>query len=84
MRPVYKATTTIKPRLKGVNELDEACQQHDIAYATSSEVNDRNKADDVLANKASHIVMESNIPDYEKQDARLVTGIMATKSRFGM
>jgi len=62
----------------------KACQQHDIAYATSSEVKDRNKADDVLANKASHIVMESNIPDYEKQDARLVTGVMATKSRFGM
>ena len=66
------------------NKLDEACQQHDIAYATSSDVRGRNKADDVLANKASQIVMESDTPDYEKQDARLVTGIIATKSRFGM
>jgi len=48
LRPVYKATTTIKSRLQGVNKLDEACQQHVIAYATSSEVEDRNKADDVL------------------------------------
>lgn len=82
--PFTKLQQRLNQGYKGVNELDEACQQHDIAYATSSEVKDRNKADDVLANKASHIVMESNIPDYEKQDARLVTGIMATKSRFGM
>ncbi len=82
--PFTKLQQRLNQGYKGVNKLDEACQQHDIAYATSSEVKDRNIADDVLANKASHIVMESNIPDYEKQDARLVTGIMATKSRFGM
>ncbi len=82
--PFTKLQQRINQGYKGVNKLDEACQQHDIAYATSSEVKDRNKADDVLANKASQIVMESNTPDYEKQDARLVTGIIATKSRFAM
>ena len=69
--PFTKLQQRLNQGYKGVNELDEACQQHDIAYATSSEVKDRNKADDVLAKKASQIVMESNIPDYEKQDARL-------------
>ena len=82
--PFTKLQQRLNQGYKGVNKLDEACQQHDIAYATSSEVRGRNKADDVLANKASQIVMESDTPDYEKQDARLVTGIIATKSRFGM
>ena len=82
--PFTKLQQRLNQGYKGVNKLDEACQQHDIAYATSSDVRNRNKADDILANKASQIVMESDTPDYEKQDARLVTGIMATKSRFGM
>ena len=82
--PFTKLQQRLNQGYKGVNKLDEACQQHDIAYATSSEVRGRNKADDVLANKASQIVMESDTPDYEKQDARLVTGIIATKSRLGM
>jgi hypothetical protein len=82
--PFTKLQQRLNQGYKGVNKLDEACQQHDIAYATSSEVRGRNKADDVLANKASQIVMDSSTPDYEKQDARLVTGIIATKSRFGM
>jgi hypothetical protein len=47
-------------------------------------VKTRNKADDILANKAAQIVMDSNAPDYEKQDGRLVTGIIAAKSRFGL
>ena len=82
--PFTKLQQRLNQGYKGVNKLDEACQQHDIAYATSSDVRNRNKADDILANKASQIVMESDTPDYEKQDARLVTGIIATKSRFGM
>ena len=80
--------TKLRPRLnqgyRGVNKLDEACLEHDIAYAASNEVKDRNKADDVLANKAAQLVMDNRTPDYEKQDGRLVTGIIATKSRFGM
>ena len=28
--------------------------------------------------------MNPNLPDYERKDARLVTGTMGVKSRFGM
>ena len=41
-------------------------------------------ADDILASKASQIALNPNLPDYERKDARLVTGIMGVKSRFGM
>ena len=34
--------------------------------------------------KASQIALNPNLPDYERKDARLVTGIMGVKSRFGM
>ena len=44
----------------------------------------RNVADDILASKASQIALNPNLPDYERKDARLVTGIMGVKSRFGM
>ena len=35
----------------------------------------RNVADDILASKASQIALNPNLPDYERKDARLVTGI---------
>ena len=41
-------------------------------------------ADDILDSKASQIALNPNLPDYERKDARLVTGIMGVKSRFGM
>ena len=44
----------------------------------------RNVADDILACKSSQIALNPNLPDYERKDARLVTGIMGVKSRFGM
>ena len=34
--------------------------------------------------RASQIALNPNLPDYERKDARLVTGIMGVKSRFGM
>jgi len=38
LRPVYQSyNNDLNQGYKGVHELDEACQQHDIAYATSSE-----------------------------------------------
>ena len=30
------------------------------------------------------MLQNPNLPDYERKDARLVTGIMGVKSRFGM
>ena len=82
--PFTKLRSRLDQGYSGVNRLDQACLDHDLAYAASSDVKTRNKADDILANKAAQIVMDSNAPDYEKQDGRLVTGIIAAKSRFGL
>ena len=82
--PFTRLRSRLDQGYSGVNKLDKACLHHDLAYAESSDVKARNKADDVLASKAAQIVMDSNTPDYEKQDGRLVTGIIATKSRFGL
>ena len=70
--------------IKGVNELDNACKEYDISYSKYKNTKARNVADDILASKASQIALNPNLPDYERKDARLVTGIMGVKSRFGM
>ena len=55
-----------------------------IYYSKYKNTQARNVADDILASKASQIALNPNLPDYERKDARLVTGIMGVKSRFGM
>ena len=67
----------------GVNSLDEACLEHDLAYGAVKSTNERNKAPDMLTMKASAIAIDEPKLDYERRDARLVTAIMDTKSRFG-
>ena len=37
---------------KGINELDEACKEHDIAYSKEKDLEHRHKADRILADKA--------------------------------
>ena len=82
--PFTKPDKRLREGYRGVNKLDRACLGHDIAYSESSDVKERNKADDILAHKAVQILTDSFTPDYEKQDSRLVTGIMGTKARFGL
>ena len=53
-------------------------------YANHKKTKERNLADDVLAKAASEITLNENEPEYVKRDAKLVTGIMGLKSRFGM
>ena len=80
--------TKVRKRLyegyKGVNDLDKACKDHDIFYSNHKDTKDRNYADDILAKKASEISLDETNPEYERKDARLVTGLMGIKSRFGM
>lgn len=68
----------------GINELDRACKQHDIAYAQSSSVTDRNKADKILAESAWKRVKSSNASIGERAAALGVTGAMRIKSKLGM
>lgn len=68
----------------GINQLDEACKQHDIAYAKYSDDHNRNIADRILANKAWERVKSSDASLAERTAAWLVTTAMNAKSKLGM
>lgn len=80
--------THLKTRLqrgdRGVNPLDEACREHDIAYSQQKDLSERHKADTLLANKAWERVRSSEASTGEKTAAWLVTNIMKAKRKFGM
>lgn len=80
--------TKLKKRLArndpGVNELDRACQEHDIAYGIANSVSDRNKADKNLAKSAWKRVKSSDANFGERMAALGVAGIMKVKSKAGM
>lgn len=80
--------TKLKKRLArndpGVNELDRACREHDIAYALTDDQKKRNAADEMLANAAWKRVKASNASMSERLAALGVAGIMKTKARAGM
>jgi hypothetical protein len=82
--PYTKVDKRITEGYLGVNGLDKACRQHDLAYKVNKDTKNRNTADDVLALEAAKIVNDSNQPEYERKDARSVASIMSIKSRFGM
>jgi transposase InsO family protein len=82
--PFTKLQKRLDQGYKGVNNLDRACMQHDIAYSQNSDTKNRNAADDVLAKVATEIATDENEPEYERKQARTVAAIMATKSRFGL
>jgi hypothetical protein len=82
--PFTKLQTRLSQGYRGVNALDKACLNHDIAYATYKDTPMRNKYDDILSAQAANISLDENTPEYEKKDARLVNAIIAAKSRFGL
>lgn len=68
----------------GINGLDKACKQHDIAYARYKDVENRNKADRVLAEEAWERFKAQDSSFAEKAIALGVMGIMKVKSKLGM
>ena len=64
----------------GINPLDSACKEHDIAYSKNREkIEARNAAYKVLAEKAWSRVKASDASIGEKAAAAAITGIMKTK-----
>ena len=63
--------TKVKKRIKegyvGINKLDRACKEHDIAYSKNKDRKNRNIADDELARVANEIASDDNTPNYEKK-----------------
>lgn len=80
--------TALRQRLergdRGINPLDEACKEHDIAYSKSNELADRHKADKILAEKAWERFRAKDSSLGEKASALAVTGIMKGKTKLGM
>lgn len=69
---------------KGINQLDEACREHDIAYSQSRDINHRHIADKVLAEKAWQRVKAKDSSVNEKVNSYLVTNAMKAKIKLGM
>lgn len=69
----------------GINPLDAACKEHDIAYSKNREnLTARSAADKVLAERAWKRVSATDASIGEKTAAWAVTNIMKAKRKFGM
>ena len=68
---------------KGINPLDAACREHDIAYERSNSLTDRHEADAVLENRAWDRFKSKNSGFKEKAAAWLVTTGMKAKRKMG-
>lgn len=69
---------------RGINPLDEACRDHDIAYSTYSDLRSRHQADKVLASKAWHRARAKDSSFGERAAALTVAGLMKGKTAVGM
>lgn len=69
---------------KGVNPLDSACKEHDIAYSENRDLEGRHAADKVLQTKAWERVKAKDSSLGEKAAALMVAGAMKTKRVLGM
>lgn len=69
---------------QGVNPLDAACRDHDIAYSLSDSLEQRHVADKILANKAKERIVSRNSTLGEKAAAVAVWAAMKAKTKVGM
>lgn len=67
----------------GINPLDAACKEHDIAYSQSDELEERHRADKILADKAWQRVKKSS-SFKEKLAGLTITAAMKAKTKLGM
>lgn len=73
----------------GINLLDKACKEHDIAYSktikgTNTDISQRRAADQILINKAIERATSVDADFGERTSARVVEKIMKMKTKFGM
>lgn len=68
---------------RGVNKLDEACMQHDIAYTNHTDLSNRHKADLQLLNMAKQRIKSKDAGKGEKLSSWLVSKVMKAKLKSG-
>ena len=80
--------TRLRKRLergdRGINPLDAACREHDIAYSHSDERADRHAADSALADKARERITAKDSTLGERAAATTVWAAMKAKTKLGM
>ena len=80
--------TRLRKRLErgdqGINPLDAACREHDIAYSQSNERADRHAADRVLADRARERIAAKDSTLGEKAAATAVWAAVKAKTKLGM
>lgn len=81
--PGSKLEERLARKEEGINLLDQACRQHDIAYSQSKDLETRHKADRVLANKAWARYNTKGVPTGEKVASWLVASAMNAKTKLG-
>ena len=64
----------------GINPLDDACREHDIAYSDSS--TNRRKADRILAERAFSRMLAGDTPPDERTLAMMTACCMVSKITF--
>lgn len=68
---------------EGINELDQACKQHDIAYHYNKTVETRHPADLALAAVAEKIASDPTATKDERDKANFVSAVMRGKLYLG-
>src|SRR5215469_94935 len=69
---------------RGINPLDAACREHDIAYSRSNDLADRHVADNILADKARKRIIARDSTLGERAAATAVWAAMKVKTKIGM
>ena len=69
---------------RGINPLDAACREHDIAYSRSNDLSERHAADRILAAKARTRIVAKDSTLGERAAAATVWAAMKAKTKLGM
>lgn len=69
---------------RGINPLDAACREHDIAYSRNSDLVERHTADKILADKARERIVARDSTIGERAAATAVWAAMNAKRKVGM
>lgn len=77
--------TKLKAKLnqQGINPLDSACKEHDIAYEENSDLKNRHIADKILSEKAKSRIFSKSASLGEKLSSAGVYAIMNLKRKIG-
>lgn len=82
--PGTKLQTRLQRGDPGINPLDRACKDHDIAYSKSRDLKHRHEADRILEERAWNRVKSADTTLGEKAAAWTITNAMKAKRKLGM